>query len=39
MSVWLWLILWLAAIAAAGWLFRFAGQQATGGAPRFRDMP
>ncbi|PYG26596.1 ABC transporter permease [Pelagimonas varians] len=28
----------LAAIAAAGWAFRFTGQKVTGNAPRFRDM-
>lgn len=28
----------LAAIAVAGWAFRFAGQKVTGNAPRFRDM-
>lgn len=39
MSVWLQIILWLAAIAAGGWLFRFAGQKATGNKPYFRDMP
>ncbi|WP_204112554.1 ABC transporter permease [Shimia biformata] len=39
MSIWLTLILGLLAIAAGGWLFRFAGQKITGDAPRFRDMP
>ena len=36
-------VLWFAAILLAllalGWAFRFAGQLATGNAPRFRDMP
>ena len=31
-------IIALAAIAAAGWAFRFTGQKVTGNAPRFRDM-
>lgn len=38
MSVWITMILGLIAIGAGGWLFRFAGQKATGNAPRFRDM-
>ena len=29
----------LAAIALGGWVFRLAGQKATGNAPLFRDMP
>ncbi len=33
------LILLIAAIAAFGWLFRWAGQRLTNNAPRFRDMP
>lgn len=39
MSWLIWTIGVLAAIAASGWVFRFAGQQVTGNAPRFRDMP
>ena len=34
-----WLLLSLIAMAAIAWGFRFAGQAATGNAPRFRDMP
>ena len=34
-----WLAGLLAAMAALAWGFRFAGQAATGNAPRFRDMP
>ena len=36
-------LMWIAGVvvasAAGGWVFRFAGQSATGNAPRFRDMP
>ncbi len=39
MSVWLTLIIALIVIAGLGWLFRFAGQQMTNNAPKFRDMP
>lgn len=39
MSVWLWIIIGLAAMAAVGWAGRWAGQKATSNAPRFRDMP
>jgi peptide/nickel transport system permease protein len=39
MSVWLQIILFLVATGAGGWVFRFAGQQATGNKPFFRDMP
>ena len=39
MSWLIWTIGVLAAIAVSGWVFRFAGQQATDNAPRFRDMP
>ncbi len=31
--------LWLVAIAILGWIFRKAGQMATGNRPYFRDMP
>ncbi|WP_204353983.1 ABC transporter permease [Yoonia maritima] len=37
------MILWIAAVligmGALAWVFRFAGQAATGNAPKFRDMP
>lgn len=39
MSIWLQLIFGLATLAAGGWMFRFAGQKATGNKPYFRDMP
>ena len=39
MTIWLQIILWLAAVAVGGWLFRFAGQKLTGNKPYFRDMP
>ncbi len=35
----LWIIGVLVALLAGGWLFRFAGQKATGNKPTFRDMP
>ena len=35
----LWFAVILLALLALGWAFRFAGQLATGNAPRFRDMP
>lgn len=35
----LWIIGALLAFLAGGWLFRFAGQTATGNKPLFRDMP
>lgn len=38
MSVLLWIIAALVVCLVGGWLFRFAGQQATGNAPYFRDM-
>lgn len=38
MNIWLQIVLWLAAIAAAGWVFRFAGQKVTANKPYFRDM-
>lgn len=38
MSIWLQLVIALAAVAALGWLFRFAGQKVTGNRPWFRDM-
>ncbi|SHJ84916.1 peptide/nickel transport system permease protein [Shimia gijangensis] len=38
MNIWLQLILVIAAIAAGGWVFRFAGQQLTKNAPFYRDM-
>ena len=39
MSTLLTLVLALVCIGALGWVFRFAGQKATGNAPTFRDMP
>ncbi len=39
MSIWMWIIVVIAAIAALGWLFRLVGQKATGNKPYFRDMP
>lgn len=39
MNIWFQLILWLAAMAAGGWLLRLAGQKITGNRPGFRDMP
>ena len=39
MNTLLWIIVAFACIAVAGWVFRFAGQQLTGNAPKFRDMP
>ncbi len=39
MTWWLWIILALVAIGGLAWAFRYAGQTATGNAPRFRDMP
>lgn len=33
-----WIVLAFALMFAAGWVMRFAGQAATGNAPRFRDM-
>ncbi|WP_121629430.1 ABC transporter permease [Tropicibacter alexandrii] len=39
MSVWLNIALALAVVAVLGWVFRFAGQKATGNNPYFRDMP
>lgn len=39
MSVWIWIIGGLAAIAVAGWLFRLIGQKVAGNTPYFRDMP
>jgi len=35
----IWFIATLVAMAAMAWAFRFAGQAATGNAPKFRDMP
>ena len=35
----IWLIAALVGMAAVAWVFRFAGQTATGNAPKFRDMP
>ena len=35
----IWFVGALLAMAAVAWGFRFAGQAATGNAPRFRDMP
>lgn len=34
-----WIFAVLVALFAGGWLFRFAGQKATGNKPAFRDMP
>lgn len=39
MSIWIQIILFFAAIGAAGWVFRFAGQKVTNNAPFYRDMP
>ncbi|MDF0601616.1 ABC transporter permease [Psychromarinibacter sp. C21-152] len=39
MSLWVWILLALAAIALGGWLFRYAGQRITANRPYFRDMP
>ena len=39
MSWWLTIIVALIGIGAGGWVFRAAGQAATGNAPKFRDMP
>ena len=39
MSIWLLIPLALIGIGVGGWLFRAAGQAATGNAPKFRDMP
>jgi peptide/nickel transport system permease protein len=39
MSALLWLILYAVVLGGLGWVFRFAGQQATGNKPFFRDMP
>ena len=39
MSAWMWIVVYLVVIAALGWVFRFAGQTATGNKPFFRDMP
>ncbi|MCC1491166.1 ABC transporter permease [Cognatishimia sp. F0-27] len=39
MSGMVWFVLYLAAVAVGGWVFRFAGQTATGNKPFFRDMP
>ncbi|MDO6481193.1 ABC transporter permease [Shimia thalassica] len=38
MNIFIAIVLWLAAIAAAGWVFRFVGQKVTGNKPLFRDM-
>ena len=35
----LWLGISLVAMLGIAWVFRFAGQAATGNAPKFRDMP
>lgn len=35
----LWIVAALVGMGALAWVFRFAGQAATGNAPRFRDMP
>ena len=35
----IWFVTALAGMAALAWAFRFAGQVATGNAPKFRDMP
>ncbi|QFS84661.1 Dipeptide transport system permease protein DppC [Roseivivax sp. THAF40] len=39
MSTLLWFAVLLAGLLAGGWVFRFAGQTATGNKPYFRDMP
>ena len=39
MTAFLWIVAAFLAIAAGGWLFRFAGQHFTGNKPFFRDMP
>jgi len=39
MSWWMWIIVAVGVIAGLAWVFRFAGQQATGNKPLFRDMP
>ena len=39
MSWWLTIIVALIGIGAGGWVFRAAGQAATGNAPKFRNMP
>ncbi|MEY1557040.1 ABC transporter permease [Yoonia sp. R2331] len=39
MSFALWIVVALLAVAAGGWVMRFAGQTATSNAPVFRDMP
>ena len=39
MSALPWIIGAVIALMAGGWVFRFAGQQITGNAPKFRDMP
>ncbi|MBU2944990.1 ABC transporter permease [Shimia thalassica] len=38
MNIFIAIVLWLAAIAAAGWVFRLVGQKVTGNKPLFRDM-
>lgn len=38
MSFLLWLVVILIGLGGGAWVFRFAGQKATGNAPRFRDM-
>ncbi|WP_342069385.1 ABC transporter permease [Yoonia algicola] len=35
----LWIVIALVSMGAVAWGFRFAGQAATGNAPKFRDMP
>jgi peptide/nickel transport system permease protein len=39
MSGWTFILVALAAVAAAGWILRFAGQRLSGNRPYFRDMP
>ena len=39
MSFWGQIVFALAAIAAGGWIFRYAGQKLTKNAPYYRDMP
>ena len=39
MSLILQIIVLVVVLGGGAWVFRFAGQQATGNAPRFRDMP
>lgn len=39
MTWWLWFILSIAVLSGLAWVFRYAGQQVTGDAPKFRDMP